>query len=325
MKCLVLAAALILPVPLFAAEGPAPVAAEVPAVAEWSSFLTAGQLHDQLGEPNLLILDVRSPDEYAAGHIPGAINLPGNAWRTGKAKPGQGDSQYIFREADGSPDVAVYEDLLSNAGVRNDHQIVVYGNHAGKGDGSIPAMILDWLGHDDVAFLDGVGLSEWQAAGFETVTETTVLPRSRYAADADESAIWDLDDVLAGLDRDEVVFLDTRSAAEFAGDPATLQKRGNARGGHIPGAVLLNYSDHLNDDKTVRSPQELAQQFADAGVKKDQVIVLYCQTATRVSLPYLALKDLGYENVKIYDASWHEYGNREDTPIETGEKKLAAK
>ncbi|MEM8875125.1 MAG: rhodanese-like domain-containing protein [Planctomycetota bacterium] len=325
MKNLALAAVLafspVLAVPALAGGCDAsPVASEDHG---WKSFVTAHDVAGLIALDGVVFVDVRSADEYAAGHIPGAINLPGKEWRTAKAKPGAGDSQYLFRDADGEVDVARYEQLLSAAGIANDHTVVVYGNHAGKGDGSIPAMILDILGHEDVVFFNGVGLDEWRSAGYVVETEPTVLPTSTFVATrAEPDAIWNLDDVQAHLGDDAVVFVDTRSKAEFNGDAAQLTKRGNLRGGRIPGAVLLDYAEHLDKAKRVLDAEILRQQFADRGVTADKTIVLYCQTATRVSLPYLALRDLGYENVVVYDASWHEYGNRPDTVIE-GETGMA--
>ena len=97
--------------------------------------------------------------------------------------------------------------------------------------------------------------------------------------------------------------------------------RDNRRGGHIPGAVSADYAELLTADRTVRSREEIEAIFAEHGLPEARAagrpIVLYCQTSTRVSLPYLLLRELGYENVHVYDASWHEYGNRDDTPVET--------
>ncbi|MEM6315381.1 MAG: rhodanese-like domain-containing protein, partial [Planctomycetota bacterium] len=281
MKSLALVAALglssVVALPGLAREecGTCTVGAEAKLV--WSSFVTAEGLAAVIAEPGVLVVDVRSADEYAAGHIPGAINLPGKQWRTGKAKPGHGDSQYLFRDAEGELDVARYERLLSTAGISNDHRVVIYGNHAGKGDGSIPVLILDVLGHKQVSFLNGVGLTEWQAAGFDVATEPTVLPTSTFvAAAAEPEAIWNLDDVQAHIGDDAVVFVDTRSAAEFNGDAAQLTKRGNLRGGRIPGAVLLDYADQLDSDKRVIDAAAIKAQFEERGITPDKTVVLYC-------------------------------------------------
>lgn len=285
--------------------------------ASWSSLTTATQLLQELGNnTRILLIDVRRAEEYAAGHIPGAISIPGGQWRTANAKPGEGDSQYLFRNSENLVDVPRYEALLSGAGVRQDHDIVVYGSHAGRADGSVPAMILLALGHERVRFLDGIGTAEWEKAGGKLSTDVTKLPPSSYKASLKEGFLWNLEDVIAGVGSPDVVFYDTRSAGEFLGEDL----RGNARGGHIPGAVCLDYDLFLEkENRRTLGRAEIAALLEEHQITPDKRVVLYCQTATRVSLPYLVLKDLGFTNVSVYDASWHEYGNRTDTPI-AGEK-----
>jgi thiosulfate/3-mercaptopyruvate sulfurtransferase len=283
----------------------------VPAPARWSTLITAKALHEKLGHKDLLIIDARSPAEYAAGHIPGAINLPGADWRTPAAAPGQ-VGQKIFRQADGSLDVKRYEEFLSKAGVKPEHEIVVYGNHAGKADGSIPAAILLKLGHQQVSFLDGIGLDEWKTAGYPISKEATQRPVSQYVAHADASKLWSAEDVIKNIENPDVVIIDSRTPAEFAGEDL----RGNKRGGHIPGAILLNSEDFL-DSKTHKTiDAEEARKRIEAEIPKDKTVVIYCQSGTRCSHKELILKDLGYKNVVLYDSSWQEWGNRLDTPIE---------
>lgn len=280
--------------------------------ASWQSFIKPDALHRRLDEPNLLVVDVRSAEEYAQGHIPGAVNLPGILWRTPPAEAGK-VGQQIFRRPDGALDVERYEKLLGDAGITPAHDVVVYGNHAGKADGSVPAAILLKLGHKRVAFLDGVGLDEWKQAGYATSTEPRTLPAAAYDAQPDVHRLWTYQDVLANLDNPDVVIVDSRTSAEFAG----TDLRGNQRGGHIPGARLLNSDDFLDPTthKTI-SPQAALQKIRDV-IPKDKTVVIYCQSGTRCSLKELILKDLGYKDVVLYDASWQEWSNREDTPVET--------
>jgi len=294
-------------------NGPTSSAADTPEL--WSSFVTVDQVKARLGQPGVVIVDARSKEAYAAGHIKGAISLPGSSLRTGKAKPGEGDSQYFFRQADGTPDVAKYEQILGNAGISVDSEVIVYGNHAGKGDGSIPAMVLSWLGVEKIFFLDGVGLDRWKAAGNEVATESLELPATEFKATAKGGFVMNLDEVISAAKDKSVYFMDTRSLDEYTG----ADKRDNVRGGHIPGAIRLDYNDLLNDDKSVKSPAEVAAILEERGVPKDKPICMYCQTATRVSLNYFVLRDLGYDNVVIYDASWHEYGNVDGALIIEGE------
>ncbi len=321
---LVLAAALALPTPVDA-QATQPSARAVDARTDGPtlrSFICPAQLVEllnthTLGE-DLVIVDARSGNDYATAHIPGAINLAPSTMRTGKAKPGQGYSQYLFRVGDdyenGTLDVDRYAAILGGAGIDATDTVVVYGNHAGKADGTIPAMVLDMLGHrGGIYFLDGRGLERWQSAGFEATAEPTALPPTDYLASPRVGVVWNLADVVAHTGKGDVVFYDTRSLPEFTGE----NRRSNQRGGHIPGAVRIDYGDLMDADKRTLAAERVAELHESAGVTADKTVVLYCQTSTRVSLPYLALRDLGYENVVVYDASMHEYLNRDDTEVAT--------
>jgi len=300
--------------PLVAEEKPQP-STEATAT-QWKSFIGPEQLQAELADPALLVLDARSAAEYAAEHIPGAINLPGSVWRTPATKTPskEGIGSRVFRTPEGRPDVARYEALLSGAGVTRAHRIVVYGGHAGKADGTVPVAILQWLGHPEVRFLDGIGLQEWKQKGYPTSTQSRVLPPSQYKATADDQHYWNLDQVLARRTDKNVVFLDSRSPAEYAGQDL----RGNKRGGHIEGAQLLHYEDLLDPvTHKLLPPEQVEAKLRALHIPKDteKVLVIYCQTGTRCTLKEIALRDLGYKHVASYDAGWQEFGNREDTPI----------
>lgn len=285
----------------------------------WSTFISATRVAEIIQLGNVVLLDARSPSEYQQGHIPGAINIPGSSWRTAKAKPGQGDSQYIFQTPSGDPDTEKYEQLLSQAGIKNTDTVIVYGNHAGKADGSIPALLLRWLGHQRVAFLDGIGVKEWEKTGSKLSSTAAQLPATTYRAKPIPNFIWNLATVQNNLENTSVVFYDTRSLEEYSGK----NPRSNTRAGHIPGAIQLDYKVLLDADKKVLSAKRILALHTKLGLTKDKTLVLYCQTATRVSLAALALFDLGYKNIAIYDASWHEYGNRVDTKIVSTPEKIA--
>ncbi len=281
---------------------------------EWRSLINVKEFESLLTRPNIVVVDVRSAEDYQRGHIPGAINLPGALWRTPATKPeDKRPGQQVFRTADGQVDVAKYERLLSDAGIRNDHEVVIYGNHAGKADGSVPAALLIKLGHKKVAFLDGVGLEEWKNAGHSVTATPHRLPASEYRAEPQLDRFWSREDVLSHLGDDQVVIVDSRTPQEYSGQDL----RGNQRGGHIPGALLLN-SEELLDPKTHRTiGLDLARSKLEKVLPKDKTIVIYCQSGTRCSHKELLLRDLGYKNVVLYDASWQDWGNRSDTPIES--------
>jgi thiosulfate/3-mercaptopyruvate sulfurtransferase len=281
---------------------------------QWSTLITPEQLRDRSDNEKLLVIDARSLAEYTAGHIPGAISLPGSEWRTPPSKDvaKDGPGQRIFRRTDGSLDVDRYEALLGSAGITADREIVVYGNHAGKADGSVPATILLKLGHDKVAFLDGVGLERWKVAGLPVSEVAVSLPAARYVAAPTAGSLWSAEELLKNLNNDDVVIVDSRTAAEFSGE----ELRGNKRGGHIPGALLLSSEEFLNKESGTTISVEAAKAKIEKLIPKGKKVVVYCQSGTRCSHEELILKDLGYENVILHDASWQEWGNRSDTPVE---------
>jgi thiosulfate/3-mercaptopyruvate sulfurtransferase len=287
----------------------------------FETFIDADELRalrDQHSEA-LVLIDARKPAEYDAGHLPGAINLPPSVWRTPKVRPGAGFSRHLYRqggEGSGDLDEAYYAQLLGQAGVTETSPVVVYGNHAGKADGSVPVMVLHLLGHaGPVYFLDGKGADRLTDAGFELSTESATRDAVTYQTQAQHDRVWDLEDVQAHLDDPGVVLWDTRSLDEWEG----RETRSNARTGRLPGAVRIDYADLFTDldERLVLPRAEVQQRLASAGITPDKTVLLYCQTATRVSLPYQLLEELGYPDVAIYDASMSEYLNRDDTAVET--------
>jgi thiosulfate/3-mercaptopyruvate sulfurtransferase len=283
--------------------------------AAWTTLITAQELHERIADPQVLVIDVRGVREYASGHIPGAINLPGREWRTPPAPRGQ-IGQKIFRRADGTIDAERYGKLLSAAGVQPESRVVIYGAQAGRTDGSVPASILLKLGHKDVAFLDGVGLNEWRTAGYPVSRKPRTLPASRYTVHANDERLWSYEKVIANLENPEVVIVDSRTPAEFVG----RDLRGNKRGGHIPGAISLNVADFVNRATGRTIDRDSARERIESQVPKDKTVLIYCQSGTRSSHKDLILQDLGYENVVVYDVGWQEWGNRSDTPVEVGNR-----
>jgi thiosulfate/3-mercaptopyruvate sulfurtransferase len=125
------------------------------------------------------------------------------------------------------------------------------------------------------------------------------------------------EDIMDSFDDPDVVILDTRSAEEFAGFRATA-----ARNGHIPCAVNVDWTANLayGDDGAIRlkSAAELRELYDRAGATSDKRVIVHCQSGTRATHTFVALKELGYERVSHYAAGWSEWGNRLDTPVEEG-------
>ena len=300
--------------------GPAPPAP--PARPE--AFLSVEEVAARLGAPGVVLIDARSPEDFERGHLPGAVNLPPGAIRTTAGHPH--GKNLLFRLGGAGPeeprlDAERYAAVLGAAGVSADDEVIAYGNHAGKADGSTVLMVLDLLGHrGPLRFLDGVGVDRWVAAGHALEAGPGPEPTPAvYEATPRAGAVWTAGDVLARLDDPGVVLWDTRSAEEFSGE----NPRGNARGGHVRGARHLDYASLLDAEKGLKPAGQVAAERAAAGVAPGDLdgktVVLYCQSATRVSLPYLLLRGQGAD-VAVYDGSMGEWLNDDRYPVEAAPK-----
>ena len=106
---------------------------------------------------------------------------------------------------------------------------------------------------------------------------------------------------------------DTRSPDEFAGTDARA-----AKGGHVPGAINVEWVNAVNEDGTFKDAATLYELYTKAGFTPDKEIITYCQTGVRGAHTWFVLSELlGFPDVRNYDGSWEEYGNREDTPMQS--------
>jgi len=257
-------------------------------------------LEENLSLPDLRIVDLRPLEEYRTGHIRNAVQLDVNSLRT---------------VADGIPGMMIsareLENILSAKGIGNDTQVVAYDNVGGLFATRF-SITLNRYGHKAIKVLDG-GIRAWVAEGHSLTTDTPIFSPAKFRAGYSTNEIVDLQWVLKNLNNPEVVFLDARSPAEYRGEEIKAK-----RGGHIPGAININWVDNLYDDKSAkfRSAAELKKMYMQAGVTPDKLVITYCQSGMRASHSYFTLLLLGYPRVKVYDGSWVEWGNREGLPVE---------
>ena len=109
--------------------------------------------------------------------------------------------------------------------------------------------------------------------------------------------------------------LDARSSAEYSGRDVRAD-----RGGHIPGAINVDWVLNLEDLATGNFLQsrDLAEMYDTLGISRDKTVVTLCQTGVRAAHAYFALRLADFSLVSLYDGSWAEWGNSEDTPVVEG-------
>jgi thiosulfate/3-mercaptopyruvate sulfurtransferase len=250
------------------------------------------------GAKRPLLLDLRPPDAYVAGHIPGAIHL--DLWGVS------------LIDTDPAPLKAfmwMIEHVLQIHGVDAATPVVVYDEQSGM-RAARAFWFLEYLGHPSVRVLDG-GFGAWAASGQPVTLEAAAPPKSEWTGSRVTETIATWKDVRCALGRSDVVILDTRSDAEYTGAVARAK-----RGGAIPGAVHIEWTRNLGPDGTFKPAGELTKMYQDAGVTPDREVVTYCQGGYRAAHSYLALRLLGYPRVRTYVGSWKEWGDRDELPVE---------
>ena len=246
-----------------------------------------------------LILDLRPPDAYAAGHVPGAIHL--DLWGVSLV------------DTDPAPLKAfmwMIEHVLAIHGVRAGTPIVVYDEQSGV-RAARAFWFLEYFGHHAVRLLDG-GFNAWSRASLPITRDAAPAPATEWTGSREDVTLATWREVHDAIGRTDAVIVDARSEGEHQG--TTVRAK---RGGSIPGAVNIEWTRNLGPDGAFKPAAELQQMYEQAGVTPDREVITYCQGGYRAAHSYLALRLLGYPRVRSYVGSWKEWGDRTDLPITT--------
>ena len=270
-------------------------------------LVDAEWVEQHLQDPNVRLIEVDvDTSAYEQGHIPGAV---GFNW--------QKELQDQIVRAPVSK--AQLEDLMSRAGVSNNTTVVFYGDN-NNWFAAWALWLLKYYGHKDVRLLNG-GRVKWLADKREITTEVPSYAPTTYTASEPQADIRALRDYILGhLGESGFTLVDVRSPAEYSGQllaPANLPQEGAQRGGHIPGAANIPWSQAVQEDGTFKPAEELRALYAGKGVTPDKEVIAYCRIGERSAHTWFVLTQLlGYPTVRNYDGSWTEWGSLIGAPIE---------
>lgn len=211
------------------------------------------QLQKKRNEPGLRVLDTRPRPEYAGGHVPGAVWVDVKRWHD------------LGRQEGGLHDAPAWAKEVGRLGVGRDTPVVVYGRNLP--DTARVWWTLKYLGLPDVKVLDG-GWDLWAKEKRPTDTAIPSVEAVPFEPKFQAGRLEEIGPLKAALGSGKVVVVDARSTDEFTGRDV----RGK-RGGHIPGARLLEWKDLLAQDGRFQSPEQLRELFRRRGIDPDRTAV----------------------------------------------------
>ncbi|ESP87939.1 sulfurtransferase [Candidatus Halobonum tyrrellensis] len=246
---------------------------------------------ERLGDPDVRLVDVRDEWEFdGIGHLPGAVSVPFASFRSS-----EGDEGML-------PGADVWADLLSEAGVDPGDDIVAYDDTHGVFAARF-LVTAELYGHDPATLhlLDG-DYSAWSRERETTSDDADPEPTDYETSEPGRSPLVGFEEVADAVDAAEagegVVVVDTREPEEYAA-------------GHLPGAVQLDWLELVDaDTRGLRPREELESVLEGRGITPDRRVVLYCNTARRISHTYTVLRHLGYDDLAFYEGSLTEWRER---------------
>lgn len=248
---------------------------------------------------NLLIIDARPFSEYSKGHIPGAVNIELMQFHwidTSKTGILEFNRQMKI--------------LLSNIGIKKDKFVLFYDDISGP-SAARGVWLLLYFSHNKVAMLDG-GFDRWKKEGYDIETKSNALVHANFQNKPNRKILADFKQIKSAIKNNKkssaVIIVDSRSKSEYDGSSVRA-----ASAGHIPSAFNIDWNYNI-ENNVFKDPAQLEKLYCH--IPKDAEVITYCQGGYRAANSFVALKMIGYKNVKMYLGSWGEWGNRLDLPAE---------
>ena len=253
------------------------------------------------------VLDVRwklggppGREEYAAGHIPGAVYVDLDTELAGHGAPTDGRHPL--------PEESAFQEAARSWGLDDGDSVVVYDDVSGT-SAARAWWLLRHAGVRDVRVLDG-GLAAWRAAGLPVETGPVLTAPGTVTVRFGAQPTLDADDATA-LARDGVL-LDARAGERFRGEVEPV----DPRPGHIPGAVSAPTTENLGADGRMLPPDQLAARFTGLGITTEMPVGVYCGSGVTAAHEALALVVAGFPMPSLYAGSYSAWSNDPARPVE---------
>ena len=276
-----------------------------------TAFLTTDFLAENLWNTHYKLVDASwfMPDsgrsaraEYLKTHLPGAVFF---------------DLDDISDKKSTYPHMLPYVDIFSQKigalGISNHDKVVIYDSQ-----GLFSAPRAWWMfrvfGHEKTYILEG-GLPKWIAEAKPVQSGTVEIMSTRYNTKFNATLYRHIEDVFNNLTKPVDQIVDARSPSRFRGEEP--EPRPGLRSGHIPGAKNVFYKDLITEQGLLKSKEDMAQIFINAGVDLSKPIANMCGSGVTACILALAQFELGIKNAGVYDGSWAEWGSIKELPVAT--------
>jgi thiosulfate/3-mercaptopyruvate sulfurtransferase len=276
-------------------------------------FVEQDWLKERLGNEDLVVVDCRfklgDPDygfqQFKKSHIPGAIFMDLEKDLSGEVKEHGGRHPL--------PDMIEFNEILEAKGITNDSLIVAY--DAGMEPfASRFYWMMKYVGHEKVYILNG-GFSEWVKAGYPVEMDMKVREKSRYELNISRDILASYEEVKKASEENSshVVLIDSRDEKRYKGLEEPIDKKA----GHIPGAINEVWTNGFKDGRALVG-EEQRKRFSQ--LNPESQIIVYCGSGVTAAPNYVALKEAGFEHVKVYIGSFSDWVSYDDNPVATCEE-----
>lgn len=292
----------------------------IAAAAQWANpelLVSTDDVEKNITKADWVVVDCRKLEEYAKGHIPGAISFGKEC----KKALRDGTSRTFH-------DTSKYDKIMSKVGIGNNTHVVFYGELKSKSmdDAPIAFWIMEYLGHTKAHVMNG-GLEAWVKAGKKLEQTPVIKQPATFKSNLVRSRLATTDEMLqiAKGKKQGVQVIDARTKKEYDGEDIRA-----IRGGHVPHTTAnIPHENTYDQTKDPATGKDKATTFLSTdrvadfykALDKTKRTIAYCQTGSRSGTSYLELRLLGFKDPSNWDESWIVWGSdlTKNYPIEDEE------